>query len=307
MANSVLATKEQLTFIDQTVYEPKSAPLVARSLFSTLTVPDTFQAYRYKVKTGKALARAFSNRSTDIPVVDESLKETQVPITQFALGAEYSYLELKTAQQVGVNLLADQAQLVARGMGEYEDRLIFNGQDNSDPSMEIIGLTNTKTDKTGFQQVTATNTLSGMSGEQLRAFFKDAVGRITHLTGYAGVKPTLLLPQARIDELDNPYNEYNADMTPLDMISKWVESVQPVEELEGQYWHKENASKADKAKDMGILMVRTPDVAQIPVAMEMTRLDQETHGLVTKIPYIERIGGLAVRYPSAVVQLLGIN
>ena len=54
-------------------------------------------------------------------------------------------------------------------------------------------------------------------------------------------------------------------------------------------------------------MVRTPDVAQIPVAMEMTRLDQETHGLVTKIPYIERIGGLAVRYPSAVVQLLGIN
>ena len=80
-----------------------------------------------------------------------------------------------------------------------------------------------------------------------------------------------------------------------------------MEELEGQYWHKKNASTTDKAKDMGILMVRTPDVAQIPVAMEMTRLDQETHGLVTKIPYIERIGGLAIRYPSAVVQLLGIN
>ena len=133
------------------------------------------------------------------------------------------------------------------------------------------------------------------------------VPEITHLAGYAGVKPTLLLPQARIDELDNPYNEYNADMTPLDMINKWVESVQPVEELQGQYWHAKNASKADKDKDMGLLMVRTPDVAQIPVAMNMTRLEQETHGLVTKIPYIERIGGLAVRYPSAVVQLLGIN
>ena len=235
------------------------------------------------------------------------MKETQVPITQFALGAEYSYLELKTAQQVGVDLLADQAQLVARGMGEYEDRLIFNGQDNSDPSMKIIGLTNTKTEETGYQQITSTKPLKAMSGEELRSFFKEAVGKITHLAGYAGVKPTLLLPQARIDELDNPYNEYNADMTPLDMINKWVESVQPVEELQGQYWHAKNASKADKDKDMGLLMVRTPDVAQIPVAMNMTRLEQETHGLVTKIPYIERIGGLAVRYPSAVVQLLGIN
>ena len=89
MAINAIATREQLTYIDNTVYSPKVAPLLARSLFSTINIGEDNNSYRYRVKTGTAKAAAYNDRATDIPVVDETFRETQVPVTMFALAAEY--------------------------------------------------------------------------------------------------------------------------------------------------------------------------------------------------------------------------
>lgn len=308
MALTGIVTKEQLTFIDNTVYSPKSAPLVARTLFPRIQVGAQDVAYRYKVKTGQGMAQAWTNRATDIPTVDETITEHQVPITEYALAAEYSWQELERAREAGVNLLADQAQLVARGMAEREDRIIFNGLHNSDSSMNIPGLTD-KAKDLGIQEMTPTGskTFDNMTGMELRKFFKDAVGKITHLPGYAGVKPALLLPQDQIDILDQPFNEYNPQMTVLSIIQPWFSQITAVPELEGQYWHAKNASAADKKKNMGIICVNTPDVCKVPDAMRITQLQPETRNLVTKVPFLARHGGLAILYPSAFVQLNNIN
>lgn len=316
MPNMGVATKEQLTFIDNTVYNPKTAPLVARTLFSSINVGRDAVAYRYRVRDGKAMAQAYVNRATDIPVVDEGFKEYETPITQSALAASYSWLELERAQAANVNLLADQAQLVARGMAEREDRIIFNGLETGSDSTSIIGLTNTHTTKTGFQQIDMADggkTLDDYAADTedgaiaMRNFFEEAVGKITHLIGYANAKPALLLPQAQIDLLNRPVNKYNPQVTVMSMIQPWFSQITAVPELEGQYWHANNASKADKAKNMGIICLTDSDIAQIPDAMPLTRLQQEYSNGVTKIPYVERHGGLAVRYPHAFVQLLNIN
>lgn len=316
MANMGVATKEQLTYIDNTVYSPKSAPLVARSLFSSINVGQDSVAYRYKVRTGNAMAQTYVNRGTDIPVVDEGFKEYETPITQSTLACSYSWLELARAQAVNVDLLSDQAQLVARGLAEREDRIIFNGLDTGSDSTSIIGLTNTHTDITGFQQIDMAQngkTLDDYAADTedgplaMRNFFQDAVGRITHLVGYASAQPVLLLPQAQIDLLNRPINKYNPQITVLSLIKPWFSSIQAVPELEGQYWHARNASIADRQKNMGIICLTDPDICAIPDAMLLTRLQQEYHDGVTKIPYVERHGGLAVRYPSAFVQLLNIN
>lgn len=307
MAINAIATREQLTYIDNTVYSPKVAPLLARSLFSTINIGEDNNSYRYRVKTGTAKAAAYNDRATDIPVVDEKFRETQVPVTMFALAAEYSYFELKTAQKVGVNLLADQAQLVARGLAEYEDKLIFNGQHNSDPNMNIKGLTD-KAKDLGVQEFTFSQAFDDATDNiKLRNEFQAAVGKITHLVGYAGARPTLMLPQARIEELNRPFNEYNPQITVLSMIQPWFDQIIAVPELEGRYWHHKNASTADKNTDMGYICLRTPEIAQIPLAMERTQMQPETHNMSTRIPYVEKIGGLAMRYPHAFVQLHGIN
>lgn len=314
MTQMGVATKEQLTFIDNTIYDPKTAPLIALNLFSTLQVGQMDMSYRYKVRETKALAQAYANRSTDIPVVDEGFKEYETPITQSALACEYSWMELKAAQAANVNLLADQAALVARGLAERRDRIIFNGMDIG-PNTKIIGLTNTNKDLTGFQQMKldgdhaldklAQDTEDGAF--KMRNVFRDAAQKITHLVGYAAAKPTLLMPQAEIDLLDEPVSKLRPDITVKSMISQYFSSIQPVPELEGRYWHKKNASKEEKQKDMAIVCLTDKDIAQIPVAMQMTQMQQEYHDGVTKIPYVERHGGLAIRYPSAFVQITGIN
>lgn len=314
MANMGIATKEQLTYIDQTVYDPKVAPLTALDIFNTFQIPEADVSYRYKVRSSKAMAQAYVNRATDIPVVEEGFKEYETPITQSALACEYSWLELERAQAAKVNLLADQAQLVARGMAERRDRVIYNGEEIG-PNTKIVGLTNNHRDVTGFQQLTldpdhaldklAQDTEDGAL--KMRKVFQEAVGKITQLVGYAAAKPTLLMPQAEIDLLNNPINKYRPDITVMSMISPWFSSIQPIPELEGRYWHRNNASNADKQKDMAIICLTDRDIAGIPIAMQMRQLPQEYRDGVTKIPYVERFGGLAVRYPSAFVQVLGIN
>lgn len=319
MPNLGVVTKEQLTFIDKKVYDPKTAPLMARSLFSSIQVGREDVGYRYKVREGRALAAAYTNRGTDIPVVDEGFKEYEVPITQSALAASYSWMEIERARLVGVDILADQAQLVARGMAEREDKIIFNGLDTGSDSTTIVGLTNTHTDTTGFQQISAPQSFQDIlkpsddstkpnteGALKLRNFFEEAVGKITHLVGYANAKPTLLLPQAELDLLNRPYNEYNPQITLRSMIEPWFSSIQAVAQLEGQYWHSKD-DNAHKNKDMGIICLTDPDICVIPDAMPLTQLQPEYSNGVTKIPYVERHGGLAVRYPSAFVQLLNIN
>ena len=117
----------------------------------------------------------------------------------------------------------------------------------------------------------------------------------------------MLLPQSEIDELERPFNKYNPETTVRSMIEPWLDKIVAVPELEGRYWHAKNSHLADRNKDMGILCLTDPEIAQIPVATKVDRQDVEVINMNTRIPYLEKHGGLAVRYPSAFVQLMNIN
>lgn len=309
MPNTGFVTKRELTYIDTIVYDTKVAPLRARQLFTSKQIPRDREFYKFKVRKGVGEAKKYTNRMTDIPGVDEEISEYTVPLTESILSANYTKKEVEAAAAGDIDLLADQAILVNRGLAEREDKIIFNGL----KSDGIVGITCTDTDKTGFQQINAQQTFKELTTDteegaiKLRNFFKDAVSKITNLIGYEGAKPTLLLPQAEIDELDKPFNKYNPGVTVRSLIEPWLDSIVAVPKLEGKYWHPFNASATAKAKDMGILCLRDKEVAQIPDAYPIERQPEEYHNMVTTIPYMQKHGGLAVRYPSAFVQLLNIN
>lgn len=309
MTDTGLIIGNNLNYLDAIVYNPKTAPLIADQIFTTKQIPKVMKEYHFLVRDGNAKAKEYTNRMTDIPDVDEGVTEYAVPITSNVLALSYSDDELEEAAAFGIDLLADKASLVSRGLAERKDKIIFNGLE----SKKIIGLTNTDTDKTGFQQINAEQTFAALATEteegaiKLRNFLKDAIGKITHLVGYAEAKPTLLLPQAEIDELERPLNKYNPQMTVRSMIEPWLDKIVAVPELEGKYWHAKNSHLADRNKDMGILCLTDPDIAQIPVAAKIDRQKVEYSNMVTTIPYKEKHGGLAVRYPSAFVQLMNIN
>lgn len=308
MPNTGLMTREQLTHIDKIVYAPKQAELIGRSLFQSIECSPWDNAYRYSVISGTGQAHEYTNRETDTPTVDASLSDAQVPILQYALAADYSIQEIGISKQVGFDLLNQKAQLVARGMAEFEDRLIFNGHHDSKASLNVDGLT-TPVSETGFQEATAPDTFAKLTAAdnttgnvELRNFFQDVVDMITSLPGYANAKPILALPKAEMTMLNRPFNEYNPQQTVLTMIQPWFSRIITVPNFEAKYF----GAKSNK-KDMGMVFLNDPEVAAIPDAMPLTRLQPEYKDTVTRVTYLERTGGLAVRYPSAFVRLDNIN
>lgn len=306
MPNTGLIKREQLEYIDKVVYSPKQVDLIGRSLFQSIKCKPWQHYYDYDVLTGNAKAREFTNRQTDIPTVDATITSNSVPITEYTLAADYSVEELGEAQEAGFDLLNTKAQLVARGMAEYEDKLIFNGLSKSDSnlSMDILGLTS-PVSKTGFQEIKAPDTLENMTKSdniKLRNFFQVAVNKITSLAGYANAKPILALPRAEMITLDRPFNEYNPQQTVLSMIQPWFSKVITVPNFEAK-----NFGGASNKKDMGMIFLNDRDVVGIPDAMPLHHLPTEYSHTTTTIPYMERTGGLAIRYPSAFVRIDGIN
>ena len=306
MPNKGYLTREQLTYVDNVVKTPKVQELTAMSLFKTFNVPAWTQATKYKVMTTAGQASAYVDGADDIPVVDLNVTESSANLTDLAIAVRYSRQELGEAQQVGMDILTPMAVRARRALAEAENKLIFNGQHNSNASLNINGLTDSAK-KLGVQKSTAPVTFDALGDDpdnnlKIRNWLKEAVSMITHLAGYSNVKPVLALPQGAIDKLDMPYNQYNPQMTVLEMIRPWFSQIKAVPELEHQ-----NFGPNGNKQDMGYIFLNDNATAQIPIAQPVHQLQQEYHSGRTTIPYVERLGGLVMYYPHAFVQLHGIN
>lgn len=291
MPNTALLTRQQLESLDATVYSPKSATLMGRSLFTSYKIPDAARSYRYKVMTTSGQAKILANRGTDIPLVDGDAKDSTQNVIDFALAASYSNKELAQAQAAGLDLAAMQGAAVARGMSDFEDKLIFNG--NSDYG--IPGLVNIP----GAQNATMEKTFATNDPKSIMADLKTAKEMITHLVGYENVKPVLVLPAAQYDALDVAYNDYQPT-TILELLANrgWFSKIVVANELQG-------ANNIEQ-KDMGLIFDPSPQTMQILDAQYLKREPVEYSKMTTYVPYTESMGGIICRYPKALVQLTSI-
>ena len=298
ISNNFVVTARQLEALDEVVYSPADEALLGRQLFSVKKVDPLAKNYTYQVANGYGQATRWTNRMTDIPSVDVGLTEYTQPITDFTLALEFSDLEVSQANKNGVNLPTEQATVLGRAMAEYEDKLIFNGDDEAG----ILGLTSSGY---GAQELKAVNAsgsataMSKMTPDEIYAYLKEAKSKITHLKGYSQVRPILVLPQDEYDVLDSPWNAYQ-DVTILQKIQNegWFGQIRAVPEL---------AKDANQTQaDVGFVIANTAEVVQIIDAMPVTRGQEEHSNMRTKIPYLQRSGGLAIRYPHGIVKLSGI-
>lgn len=306
MANKDYLTREQLTYVDNVIKTPKERELTAMSLFHTFSVPAWTKQTTYKVMTTAGQAAHYVDGADDIPVVDMNVTESASNLTDIAIAVRYSRQQLGEAQQVGMDILTPMATRARRALAEAENKLIFNGLHNSNPALNINGLTD-PVSKLGVQESTAPVTFDALADDpdnnlKIRNWLKDAKSKITHLAGYSNAQPILALPQSAIDQLDMPYNQYNPQMTVLQMIGPWFKDIKAVPELE----HQNFGSNGNK-QDMGYIFLNDADIVQIPVAQQVQQLQQEYHSGRTTITYTERLGGLVMYYPHAFVQLHGIN
>ncbi|AKG66644.1 major capsid family protein [Lactobacillus helveticus] len=306
MANNGYITNEQLTYVSNVIRQPKVQELTAMSLFKTFNVPAWTTQTKYQIMTTSGEAAPYVDGASDVPVVDLNMTEQAANLTDLSIAVRYSRQQLGEAQQANMDILTPMATRARRALAEAENKLIFNGNHNSNPVLNINGLTD-KANILGVQTTTSPipfDDLADDAGNSLkvRNWLKEAVSMITHLAGYSNVKPVLALPQSAIDRLDMPFNQYTPQITILQMITPWFSQIKPVPELEHQYF----GSKNNK-QDMGYIFLNDQDTAQIPIAQPVTPLQPEYRNTMTTIPYVERLGGLVMYYPHAFVQLQGIN
>ena len=294
MPQTAIISRRALENLDKTVYTPRKEILKARSLFGSYKVPAGTKVYTYQTMTARGAARVLANRGTDIPLVDADMQEASQKIITFALGINYSLDEVQQAQLAGVNLDSTQAAAVNRGLADFEDQLVFTGNDDAG----IPGMTNIA----GMQNFAMSTALTDGKGNTndpkvLLNELKDAKQQITQLSGYADVKPVLALPQAAYDALDVPYNDYQpTTLIQLLQSRGWFSQITVVNELKG----------ADNKKDMAMVFDNSPVTAQILDAQPITRQQTEYRNMTYTIPYSEQCGGLICRVPEAFVKVTGI-
>lgn len=293
MSNTAIFNKRALENLDKTVYTPNREQLKARTLFGSYSVPAGTKTYTYRVMTQTGVAKIIANRGTDIPLTDADMKEFSQGIVTFALAANYSTTEIQEANLAGQNLDAIQGQSIARGMADFEDKLVFLG----DADHNIPGLVTSPS-----QEVTLDTPFTDAKGntndpKTLLNELKLAKQKITQLNGYSDVKPVLALPAVAYDALDVEYNDYQP-RTLIELLNSrgWFSQIVKINELAG----------VDKGKDVAMIFDNSPVTAQILDAQPVTRMQTEYRNMTYTIPYSEQCGGLIVRAPQAIVKVHGI-
>lgn len=290
MPNTALISKRELVTIDKHIYSPKKLTLNGRNLFQPIQCGQYDQSYAYDVVETSATAQRSGERNSDTPVGDETKHRYFTGFTSFETAVEFSDDEIGRARYVHDDqFLTRKTDQAVRAMYEYENKVIFNGQAED----YITGLTESE-EKTGFAQSTPTKKIDKMTPEEIRNYFKAVSHMITDLH-FTDQKPRLLITDTVDTILDTPYNEYNADKTTKDMISKYFSQIDAIPELEAQY--------TGRDMDMGLCFLNDTETGGIPYAEKINQILNQHLDRQTKIKYREKFGGVVIRYLNHVVQL----
>ncbi|MBD5430137.1 major capsid family protein [Lactobacillus sp.] len=295
--NTTILNKRTLTYLDNKLYTANDVPLIGRSLFGHMQVGawDEFVKYYVVETTGQAIK--YTNRMTNIPTGDENITEHAAYITSSVFATTYSNEELAKAQKSNISLLDYKQKETARAFAEREDKIIFNGESNSNSALNIYGLTS-NAEKVGYQSEDMPADLSTIETDKFVNWFNEMLDKIT-LDGYENMKPTLVLPKRAKHYLKRIYNDYNPDKTLYTMIKDDIADIKFTDALKGKNIGKNKSS-------MGLLMFTDSTTGQIVDAMAPTRQPVEYSNMVTKIPYLQRLGGVIIRKPNAIMQLNNI-
>lgn len=323
--NSGQVLSSALKYIDPQVITPAKGDLLGRKLWKTKQLPKTqTTTYEYTWKELMGQVSDTTNRATDGTVSDVTYHSDTGFITGTSSSLDYSVEELSVAKEAGIDILLDKTEATHQALVDWEDRLIFNGLDDS--RHPIYGATSDPA-KTGYQVAEdAPVTLDKLidpenAGDSYTEAMKiynwlvDSANKIKFLPGYSHANLVLCLPPNELSMLERPYNKYSPKDTVINMLQGTnTDSVSPVfskivavPEFEAKYWN--TAKGAAGKKDMGLIFVDDPKVVNIPVAMNITRdpfNPYPDHGKYS-MTYRERMGGLCVKFPAGFVRLNGIN
>lgn len=296
--DKVLFRALDLEAIDTTLYEPKYEELTARQCFNLKTdIHPGAETYAYNVLTRSGVAKIMGNVADDLPLVDADLKREFAKIYTIATGFTYTVQEMRAAQMTGTTVDATKAGVARRAVAEKENRISWIG----DADYNIKGVVNAA----GIQIENVAQNAGGKTkwaektSDEIVEDIRKIRKKVTVLPGH-GTSGNLCLcvPADQYEELNRRYSDYDA-RTIMQVVTeyKWFSMINRVADLKGV---------GTAVTDSFLVMDASPEVMQLVIPMDLTRLDEEWKYPKWTVPVEERCGGVLVRYPMAIARGDGI-
>lgn len=288
---------EDLQAIDNTLYEPKSEELTARQVFDLKTdIPAGAEFYAYNVMTRSGAAKIIGNQSDDLPLVDADMKREKQEIYTVAAGFKYSVQELRAAQMTGTPVDSMKAAIARRAIAEKENKVVWIG----DADYNIQGVANAVGIQTeAVAAGTSTDTeWASKTSEEIIEDVRKGRAKLTVLPGHNDANLFLLVPPEQYEELNRRYSDYDA-RTIMNVIEgyNWFAGIIRVPDLR---------TVGTGGTDSFLIVDASPEVVQVLLPMDITRLEEEWKYPNWKIPVEERTGGAVIRYPMRIFRGDGI-
>jgi hypothetical protein len=290
-----------LEAIDNRLYEPKYEELTARSVFDIKSdIHPGAETHAYNVMTRTGVAKIMANAADDLPLVDADFRREFARIYTIAVGFTYSIQEMRAAQMPGTILKsvdATKADVARRAAAEKENAIAWIGE----PNYNIKGVVNS----TGIQiaavdpgannQTKWTQKTSAEIVEDIRKLRK----KVTVLPGHASSSDLVLaVPADQFEEMNRRFSDYDA-RTIMQVVREyqWFSQIKRVPDLKGV---------GTAGSDSMLVIDTSPDVIQLVIPMDLTRLEPEWKYPKWTVPAEERFGGVIVRYPMGIARGDGI-
>lgn len=290
-----------LEAIDERLYEPKYEELTARQCFEIKSdIPAGAETYAFNVMTRTGVAKIMANAADDLPLVDVDFRREYSRIYTIAVGFTYTLQEMRAAQMPGTTLRsvdATKADVARRAAAEKENAIAWTG----DKDYNIKGIVNA----TGIQTLALPQGTSGQTkwvnktSNEIIEDVRQLRKKVAVLPGHANSQNLCLcVPADQYEELNRRYSDYDARSI-MQVINgyDWFRMIHRVPDLKGV---------GTAGTDSMLVMDNSPDVVQLVIPMDLTRLQPEWSYPKWKVPAEERCGGVIVRYPMGIARGDGI-
>lgn len=290
----------QLEFLKAKSYDIKYAELKARAL-----LPVSFEAgpgaesIRYEQFQNTGMAKVIANYADDLPRADIKGKEFVSLIKSLGASYGYSVQEVRAARYAGKPLEQRRANAAKRAIGQAENTIAwFGNTDYNIPGFLTnpnIGVYTLPADGTG-----ASTTLLSKSPDQILRDLNGMVNQVFSVTKGVEQPNTLLLPLAQYAYISSVARSANSDTTILEYFlanNPFIKSVDWLNELTGA---------GSSGRDIAVAYVKDPDHLTLEIPQDFEQMNVQERGLEFIIPCHERIGGVIMYYPLAVIQAVGV-
>jgi hypothetical protein len=304
-ANETALFGTQLEYISQRAREVRRPELKWRQFVPvTSEAPPGAETWAYYMWDALGMAEIVANYADDIRRVAVTAQKVSFDIETYALGYDYSVLDIERAAMSGVNYRNRKSDQVRRGFELRFERIAATGQ----PGTSIKGLLN----NANVPLLTAANvggtTAWGSGTKTANDVLNDLLAMENAIiTTTKGVESpdALLLPLTQFRYIQNTPLFTGAGSDPEDTILKvFLERSASVTDID--WWLPLATANAAGTGPRALMYRRDAEHVHFEMPLAPTELPPQAHNLALDVNSWARSGGVAYEYPLSAVYMDGI-